>query len=136
MNKTSKLILSFIGAVALVAQAYAHHSTKGVYDEEVELHLTGKVKEWVFINPHPFMTLTVEGEDGVTRDWDVSYGGAAVIHLSRMGYTKDTFKPGDVINVIGHPALKPGVYGLLMEGGGNIPTREDGTNVVAGGSMF
>jgi hypothetical protein len=72
----------------------------------------------------------------VVRDWDVSYGGSAVIHLSRHGYTKDTFKPSDVINVIGHPALKQGVYGLLMEGGGNIPTREDGSKVVAGGSMF
>jgi hypothetical protein len=136
MKTINKLILPLVGAVALASQVYAHHSTKGVYHEDVELHLTGTVKEWVFINPHPFMTLTVTGEDGVAHDWDVSYGGAAVIHLSRMGYTKDTFKPGDVINVIGHPAIKEGVYGLLMEGGGNIPTREDGSKVVEGGSMF
>ncbi len=35
----------------------------------------------------------------------------------------------------GNPARKEGVYGILMEGGGNIPTREDGTPVVEGGSI-
>src|SRR5690606_14542685 len=102
----------------------------------VELELQGVVKDWAFINPHPYLTLTVTDEDGVAHDWDVSYGGAAVIHLQRQGYTNETFKPGETVTVKGHPALKTGVFGLLMEGGGNIPTREDGTPVVEGGSMF
>ncbi len=125
-----------IGMVTLAASAFAHHSTNGIYHEDVELELKGTVKEWAFINPHPYLTLAAADEDGVMRDWDISYGGAAVIHLQRQGYTKDTFKPGEVIIVKGHPAIKEGVFGLLMEGGGNIPTREDGTKVVAGGSMF
>lgn len=136
MNLSKKIILALFSTAFLISQVFAHHSTRGIYHDDQELHLTGTVKEWAFVNPHPYMTLSAPDADGVMRDWDVSYGGAAVVHLQRQGYTKDTFKPGDTINVIGHPARKQGVYGLLMEGGGNIPTREDGTAVVEGGSMF
>ena len=136
MTSYLKPILTTIAAIALAAQAYAHHSTRGIYSESDELELTGTVKEWAFINPHPYLTLTAAGEDGVMHDWDISYGGAAVVHLQRQGYAKDTFKVGETVTVKGHPALKAGVHGLLMEGGGSIPTREDGTPVVKGGSMF
>lgn len=136
MTSFNKLMLSIVAMLAVATQTFAHHSTRGIYQEDVELELKGTVKEWAFINPHPYLTLAAADENGVMRDWDISYGGAAVIHLQRQGYSSDTFKPGETITVKGHPAIKAGVYGLLMEGGGNIPTREDGTPVVAGGSMF
>jgi len=136
MNTSKKLILVLVAAAALVSQVFAHHSTSGIYHEDQELELTGTVQEWAFINPHPYLTITAPDATGVMRDWDISYGGAAVVHLQRQGYTKDTFALGETITVKGHPARKEGVYGLLMEGGGNIPTRADGTPVVKGGPMF
>lgn len=111
------------------AAAFAHHSTNGIYDETKELELTGKVISWKFINPHPTLKLEVIGADGKAEEWDLSYGGSAVTHLVRRGYSADTFKPGDVIKASGHPALLEGAHGLLMEGTGD-PTREDGTPVV------
>jgi hypothetical protein len=47
-----------------------------------------------------------------------------VAHLKRRGYNADTFKPGDIIIVKGHPTVLEGAYGMLIEGGN--PTREDG----------
>jgi hypothetical protein len=136
MTTSKKLLIALLATVGLATQVFAHHSTRGIYHEDQELELTGTVKEWAFINPHPYLTLAAPDANGVMRDWDISYGGAAVVHLGRQGYTKDTFAQGETIIVKGHPARKEGVYGLLMEGGGNIPTREDGTPVVKGGSMF
>jgi hypothetical protein len=69
----------------------------------------------------------VVDEKGVAHEWDVSYGGSAVSHLKRRGYDADTFKVGDVIIVKGHPTILAGTYGLLIEGAGTDPTREDGT---------
>ena len=136
MRLTIKFLTILAGFSILVTQVYGHHSTRGIYHEDQTLELKGTVKEWAFINPHPYLTLSAEDESGVLRDWDISYGGAAVVHLQRQGYTSDTFKPGDVIIVHGNPARKEGMFGLLMEGGGNHPTREDGTPVVEGGAMF
>lgn len=115
-----------LGALTMVAAtAWAHHSTAGIYREDVEVELKGKVKAWRFINPHPSLKLEVVDEKGVAHEWDVSYGGSAVAHLKRRGYTAETFKPGDIIIVKGHPTVLEGAHGLLIEGGN--PTREDGT---------
>ena len=57
----------------------------------------------------------------------MSYGGSAVTHLRRRGYTAETFKPGDVIVVRGYPARVQTANGLLVVGN---PTREDGSPVV------
>ena len=118
--------LAAVAVLAAGTQAVmAHHSTNGIYDQAVELELTGTVKAWKFINPHPSLILTVVDEKGVPHDWDVSYGGSAVAHLKRRGYDVNTFKPGDELKVKGHPALVKEAYGLLMEGGN--PTHADGT---------
>ena len=133
MYKKIKQLLSGLLLALIAAGALAHHSTRGIYDEE-DVEVTGKVLEWRFINPHPYLTIEVEDTDGSTHEWDVSYGGAAVVHLQRQGYSDSTFKPGDVIIVTGKPARAAGVYGILIEG--SHPTWPDGTQVVKGGSMF
>ena len=117
-----------IGVLMLAATtAGAHHSTAGIYQQDVVVQLKGKVKEWRFINPHPSLKLEVVDDKGVTHEWDVSYGGSAVAHLKRRGYSATTFKPGDVIIVKGHPTILKDAYGLLMETGD--PTHEDGTPI-------
>ncbi len=116
----------FLGALTLVTiTASAHHSTAGIYQQKVEVEIKGKVKAWRFINPHPSLKLEVTDDKGNIQEWDVSYGGSAVSHLKRRGYSAKTFKPGDIIIVKGHPTVRKDVYGLLMEQGN--PTREDGT---------
>jgi len=112
----------------------AHHSTRNLYDHDREIVVVGKVVEWRFINPHPYLIVEAEADDGTLELWDISYGGAAVVHLKRLGYAADTFKPGDVIVVRGRPALAEGVHGVLVQG--VHPTWQDGTPVVKGGSMF
>lgn len=134
MNIIRLMLLALAGGL-LAASAFAHHSTRGIYheDQEVELHAT--VKDWRFINPHPYLTVEAAGPDGQVHEWDVSYGGAAVVHLRRQGYTENTFKVGDEILIKGNPARAEGVYGVLIEGGRH-PTHLDGSPIVEGGSMF
>lgn len=126
-------LLALCGGL-LATTAIAHHSTNGIYDSERKMELTGTVKSWRFINPHPYLVIQAEDESGTMREWDVSYGGAAVVHLKRQGYTEATFKEGDVIIVKGPRARAEGAYGILIEG--DHPTWPDGSQVVAGGSMF
>jgi hypothetical protein len=121
-------ILAILAGLMLAlgsAWALAHHSTEGIYKEETEVSLTGKVKQWRFINPHPFLVIEVVGEDGVAHDYDVSYGGSAVAHLTRRGYTSSTFQVGETITLRGFVS-KEG-YGVLIRGN---PVRADGTPVV------
>ncbi len=114
-------------ASMLASVAIAHHSTNGIYNEDEIVELSGTVVEWRFVNPHPTLILEVVAPDGSVQEWDVSYGGSAVTHLRRRGYTADTFMPGDAIVARGYAALVDTAYGLLVRGD---PLREDGSPIV------
>jgi hypothetical protein len=119
------VLVLFVGLVNSVV--FAHHSTSGIYNEDETVELTGVVREWRFINPHPSLVIEVIASDGEVQIWDVSYGGAAVTHLTRRGYTAETFKSGDVIVVRGFAAKVATAYGLLIRGD---PTKEDGSPIL------
>ncbi len=121
-----RVALMFGALTLLAASAGAHHSTAGIYDQTAEVELKGRVKEWRFINPHPSLKIEVVDAKGVTHEWDISYGGSAVSHMKKRGYSATTFKPGDVVIVKGHPTLLKDAHGLLTERGD--PKREDGTS--------
>jgi hypothetical protein len=125
LSLISILLVFFAG---LGSAALAHHSTKGIYNEDEIVEITGTVKEWRFVNPHPTLIIEVTGADGQNQEWDVSYGGAAVPHLKRAGYTVNTFKPGEVIVVRGYAGKVQTAHGLLIVG---HPAREDGSPIVS-----
>ncbi len=104
----------------------AHHSTSGMYDESRTVELSGKVLEWRFVNPHPSLIVEVTGADGKTEKWDLSFGGLAVSHMKRQGYSGQTFKYGEVIKARGNPARTATARGILVRGG---LTRQDGTAI-------
>lgn len=119
------LIISTLISPLFMSTVMAHHSTNGIYHDDQVVELSGKVIAWRFINPHPYLTIEVEDTNGLVHEWDVSFGGSAVTHLTRRGYTAETFTPGETIVVRGNPAKAVGVYGLLVER--ENPTREDGS---------
>ena len=125
--KYCNAILAALAIALGSSAALAHHSTNGIYDESIEVELVGTVKQWRFINPHPSLLIEVTDENGQTVEWDVSYGGSAVAHLSRRGYTATTFKPGDRLKLKGAPARLEGAHGLLIR---ENPTHEDGSPFV------
>ena len=58
-------------AAALVfasSAAEAHHSIAAVYDGARQQRLEGVVAEFQFVNPHPFVIVTVE-QDGAEESW-------------------------------------------------------------------
>jgi len=102
----------------------AHHSTSSMYDEAQTIELRGKIVAWKFVNPHPYLVVEVTNEAGLKENWDFSFGGSAVVHLTRSGYSKDTFKIGETVIGRGSPSRSQTYKGLLIRG--NL-TRPDGT---------
>ena len=82
------------GAVPLSA----HHSWPVSFSQLVTVK--GTVKEFVWGNPHPMITLEVRTDDGKIEKWLV--GGPAINRMEANGWTKTTVKPGDVITGIGY----------------------------------
>ena len=99
MVKNSCVVAFIIFAlVSFVVPLSAHHSWPVSYDRLVTVK--GTVVQFTWANPHPMMTLDVQGNDGRTEKWLV--GGPAINRMEANGWSKTTVKPGDVITGIGY----------------------------------
>ena len=92
------MIVSALVTGAGGATMLAHHSISAVYDSRKPVTLTGSVREFQFVNPHPWIGLDVTGADGV-RQWRLELDNRW--ELVDVGMKPDTFKPGDVIVATG-----------------------------------
>jgi hypothetical protein len=115
--------------LALSLRGAAHHGQVGLFDESRTVELSGSVKEWSFVNPHPVLVLDVaEANDG-TVAWDVYFGPSAVSALRRRGFSADTFRPGETVIVKGHVAVAEGAHGIDVWGPDCSVTRADGAPI-------
>ena len=90
----------------------AHHTIAELYDENRTITIEGNVDRLFYGNPHAYVHLAVEAENGATRTWAVELDDTA--KLSRQGLSRETLQPGDQLTVCGNPGRDPGAYRLLM----------------------
>jgi hypothetical protein len=81
--------------------ALAHHGG-GAYDAAHPMTMTGTVKEFLFIQPHPLITLEVKDDQGAMTEWSVEM--TAPNHLVHYGWNGKKLKPGDQITIVGLPS--------------------------------
>src|SRR5262245_13626112 len=86
------------GAALVLASlaAQAHHSISGVYDSARQQRLEAVVTEFRFVNPHPFVIVTVQA-DGAEESWRLEMDNR--FELADVGMTDSTLKPGDRVVV-------------------------------------
>ena len=101
-----QLKLSVIAMLAIAAPALAHHSF-AMFDSTKEVEVVGVVKEFQWTNPHIWIQLGVN-ENGNPVVYNIE--GSSPNGLSRKGWKRTTFKPGDKVTIVIHP-LKHGELG-------------------------
>jgi hypothetical protein len=79
----------------------AHHGA-AAYDTSQTTTLKGTVVDFEFINPHCQLFVNVADEAGNAVKWDGEFTNPGTLH--RRGWTKEMFKPGDQITMIGNRA--------------------------------
>lgn len=86
-----------LAAIAAVSPASAHHSIAAVYDGSRPQRIEGIVVEFQFVNPHPFVIVTVGADESWRLEMDNRF------ELADIGMTNATLKPGDRVVVTGSP---------------------------------
>ncbi len=120
-----------LGALALVVAAVplvAHHAFGAEFDRDAPLRLEGKIVKLEWVNPHSWIHLEIEAEDGSTEVWMVEGGTPNV--LLRRGLTRDCLEPGTVLIVDGYQAKDHS----LKRANGRDVTFTDGTKMFMGSS--
>ena len=80
----------------------AHHGTGVAYQVDKEITIKGTVTEWIWANPHCGLLFDATDDKGAVVHWGAELGNPH--SLSQAGLSKDIFKPGDKVTVVGHPA--------------------------------
>ena len=100
MLRAAGLLLTALGSGASVA----HHSFAGIYDSEQTITVTGTVREFLFIHPHPFLVVEVATPEGKREIWRAEMDNR--FELENIGMTQRTFLPGDQVVVSGSPGRR------------------------------
>ena len=120
---SSIVALVVVGLVLTGPSADAHHSSAPFYDDTKSVEAVGVVSRFVFRNPHSFLYIQGENEDGEQGEWEVEMGAA--VSMSRRGWTPDTINAGDPIKAVGQPSRAPGTFGMCCA----ELTRPDGSPI-------
>ena len=120
-------LVAAIGMLAAASPAVAHHAFSAEFDANMPVTLQGTVTRMEWVNPHAWIHIAVEKDDGTTEAWMVE--GGAPNALLRRGFNKNSLPPGTIIMVEGYQA-KDGA----MRANGRDITFEDGTKLFVGSS--
>lgn len=104
--------------LALSLPAIAHHSG-AMFESELTLTLSGHVTKFDYVNPHSWLYVNVDNDDGTVTEWGFELD--APPRLRRLGVSPRFWEPGDAVTIRTRP-LKDGrpagfLVGAISEDG-------------------
>ena len=85
-----------IAVTGLLAHAAAAHHSTSMYAKEAPVTIEAEVVEFRWVNPHSNLKV-IDTADGSRKEWSIEMSSPGV--LTRSGWTKRTFNPGDKIKL-------------------------------------
>jgi hypothetical protein len=102
--RVSSAGLVLAAALLSNAAARAHHSIAAAYDNGRRVTVEGRVSEFLFINPHPFIVIDVAEDGAAPEAWRLELDNRS--ELAAIGIDPATFKPGDRVVATGNVGRK------------------------------
>lgn len=97
-----------LAALVLALPVAAHHSF-AMFDFSKTMTVKGTVTEFRWTNPHVALLVQLDGQPGVAPEvWSMELTSPG--NLTRGGWTRHSFKPGDHIELVFNP-LRDGKHG-------------------------
>jgi hypothetical protein len=94
-------ILALSVLSVLPAQPALSHHSFAMFDRTKEVTLAGTVKTFEWTNPHSWLQLIVRDPRGTEKEYSIELGSPNT--LSRSGWRRTSFKPGDRVTVTIYP---------------------------------
>jgi hypothetical protein len=114
-----------VAGALTVGPAVAHHGDAGRYEDNVMV-LTGTVVDLQLVDPHSIIVFDVADADGKMVRWQAELNGRGA--LTKMGWTRNTVKPGDKIQLTGR-RVKSGAPYMNLTDRANIVLVDSGKEI-------
>jgi hypothetical protein len=130
MIRTRKII-SFIPVCLFLicVPLFAHHGG-ATYETDKSVIVKGTVAEFIWSNPHVFVKVDVKDDKGAVVRWIVEAQNP--VSMMQIGWSKNTFKPGDEVEIDAMPARNGNPVGFLGSSSPTAPRRK----IVINGKQF
>lgn len=92
----NKAIVIVLALLTVSVPLFAHHGT-AAYDTDKKITVKAKITEWFWANPHCFLKFDAKDEKGNVVHWATETSNPA--DMVNLGWSKDSFKPGDEVTV-------------------------------------
>jgi hypothetical protein len=115
--------------LAVCVPLFAHHGNAS-YDTAKNVTVKGTVTEYVWANPHVFVKIDGKDESGNTVHWIIESQNP--VSMMAIGWTKNTFKPGDEVEIDAMQAKNGNPVGFLGSASPTAPRRR----IVINGKQF
>jgi len=99
-----------VGLAMICTPILAHHGTAASFDNTHRLTVKGTVTEFVWSNPHSQLYFDVKNDQGEVVNWGIELLSPG--NLIKIGWTKNTFKPGEELLVSFVPAKGDRPFGI------------------------
>lgn len=110
--------LSGLAGLLLALPALAHHSG-AMFEDRVMLELEGTVTRFDYVNPHSWLYVDIENDDGTVIEWGFELD--APPRLRRVGISPNFWQEGDRVTVRTRPLKDGRPAGFLV---GAISSRD------------
>ena len=128
-NRLGTISLAVIILLAVSVPLFAHHGN-AAYDATRSVIVKGTVTGYIWANPHVFVKLDGKDDSGNTVHWVVE--SQHPVSMTQIGWTKDTFKPGDEVEMDAIPAKNGNPVAFLGSASPTAPRR----HIVINGKQF
>jgi len=115
--------------LALSVPGFAHHGG-AAYDTDKSVIVKGTVTQYVWANPHVFVKIDVKDPSGDLAHWIVEAQNP--VSMLQIGWSKNTFKPGDEVEIDAMPAKNGNPVAFLGSSSPTAPRRR----IVINGKQF
>jgi hypothetical protein len=96
--------------LGVYGMALAHHSN-AMFDKSNVREVSAVVREFQWTNPHVWIEVTIETDEGDKQEWSIEGGGPN--SLFRKGWKPNSFQAGDVVSLKIYP-MRDGSFAALF----------------------
>ena len=109
---TLAVAASFAAGLLVCASPSVGHHSGAMFESQKQITLVGTIKEFQWTNPHSWIQIDAPDEKGAMKEWSVEAGSPN--SLSRNGWRRTSFKPGDKVTMIIRPMKDGSPAGIFV----------------------